>query len=90
METDNSYDLSEKTRYFSYSRTKFDAFKKFEAFHGAKGLRSFLPSNVLVWSGCLSTKVILHLLPELRSLRVLSLSHYWNLTVLPDTICNLK
>nr|XP_023924571.1 putative disease resistance RPP13-like protein 1 [Quercus suber] len=90
MKACNSYDLSAKTRYFSYSRTKFDAYEKFEALHGAKGLRSFLPSNVSVQSGCLSTRVILHLLPELRSLRVLSLSHYWNLTLLPDLICNLK
>ncbi|XP_050281749.1 putative disease resistance protein At3g14460 [Quercus robur] len=90
MEVDNSYGLSGKTRYFSYSRTKFDAYEKFEAFHGAKGLRSFLPSNVSQQYGCLSTKVILHLLPELRNLRVLSLSHYRNLTVLPDSISNLK
>ena len=90
MEAENSYGLSGKTRYFSYPRTKFDAYEKFEAFHGAKGLRSFLPSNVSSLFGCLSTKVILHLLPELRSLRVLSLSQYKNLTVLPDTICNLK
>ncbi|KAM3686022.1 hypothetical protein ACJW31_11G165200 [Castanea mollissima] len=90
METNNSYVLLERTPYFSYSRMMFDAYEKFEAFHGAKGMRSFLPSNVSVRSGCLSTKVILHLLPELRSLRVLSLSHYRNLTVLPDSICNLK
>lgn len=90
MEADNSYGLSGKTRYFSYSRMNFDAYEKFEAFHGAKVLRSFLPSNVSVRAGCLSTKVILRLLPEMRSLRVLSLSYYWNLTVLPDLICNLK
>ena len=90
MEAEKSYGLSGKTRYFSYSRMKFDAYEKFEAFHGVKGLRSFLPSNVSLQFGCLSTKVVLHLLPELRSLRVLSLSHYWNLTVLPDSICNLK
>ena len=29
MEADNSYDLSGKTRYFSYSRMKFDAYEKF-------------------------------------------------------------
>ncbi|KAF3945549.1 hypothetical protein CMV_028088 [Castanea mollissima] len=90
METDNSYDLSEKTRYFSYSRLKFDAYKKFEACLGAKGLRSFLPSNLSVRSGCLSKEVIFDLLPALRSLRVLSLSGYWNLTILPDSIGNLK
>ncbi|XP_030962786.1 putative disease resistance protein At3g14460 [Quercus lobata] len=90
MEADNSYDLSGKTRYFSYSRRKFDAYEKFEAFHGAKGLRSFLPSSASLQSACLGTKVVLHLLPELRSLRVLSLSKYWNLTILPDSIGNLK
>ncbi|KAL4600857.1 hypothetical protein ACB092_11G230100 [Castanea dentata] len=90
MEIDNSYDLSEKTRHFSYSRLKFDAYKKFEACLGAKGLRSFLPSNLSVRSGCLSKEVILDLLPALRSLRVPSLSDYWNLTILPDSIGNLK
>ncbi|KAM3733838.1 hypothetical protein ACB098_11G168500 [Castanea mollissima] len=90
MDSNNSNCLSEKTRYFSYFRLKFDAYEKFEACLRAKGLRSFLPSNVSVRYGCLSTKIVLHLLPELRSLRVLSLSHYWNLTVLPDSICNLK
>ncbi|KAM4082306.1 hypothetical protein ACJW30_11G162500 [Castanea mollissima] len=89
MEAENSYGLSGKTRYFSYSRTRFDAYEKFEAFHGAKGLRSFLPSNVSLLSGCLSAKVIFHLLPELRSLRVLSLSYYRNLTVLPQSVGNL-
>ena len=29
MEADNSYDLSGKTCYFSYSRMKFDAYEKF-------------------------------------------------------------
>ncbi|KAM3686026.1 hypothetical protein ACJW31_11G165600 [Castanea mollissima] len=89
MEAENSYGLSGKTCYFSYSRTRFDAYEKFEAFHGAKGLRSFLPSNVSLLSGCLSAKVIFHLLPELRSLRVLSLSYYRNLTVLPQSVGNL-
>ncbi|KAM4072792.1 hypothetical protein ACB094_11G166300 [Castanea mollissima] len=79
METDNSYDL-----------LKFDAYKKFEACLGAKGLRSFLPLNLLVRSGCLSKEVIFDLLLALRSLRVLSLSGYWNLTILPDSIGNLK
>ena len=90
METDNSYGLSEKTRHFSYSRLKFDAYEKFEACLEAKGLRSFLPSNLSVRSGCLSKEVILDLLPALRSSRVLSLSDYWNLTFLPDSIGNLK
>nr|XP_023919684.1 putative disease resistance RPP13-like protein 1 [Quercus suber] len=90
METDNSYDLSEKTRHFSYSRLKFDAYEKFKACLGAKGLLSFLPSNLSVRSGCLSKEVILDLLPALRSLRVLSLSGYWNLASLPDSIDNLK
>ena len=90
IEAENSYGLSRKTCYFSYSRMKFDAYGKFEALHGVKGLRNFLPSNVSLVSGRLRTKVILHLLPELRSLRVLSLSDYRNLTILPDSIGNLK
>uniref|UniRef100_A0A2N9GEA7 Disease resistance RPP13-like protein 1 n=1 Tax=Fagus sylvatica TaxID=28930 RepID=A0A2N9GEA7_FAGSY len=90
MEGDNPYDLSEKTRYFSYSRMKFDAYERFEAFHGAKCLRTFLPLNLSVQSGYLSNNVVVELLPALRSLRILSLSYYLNLTELPDSICTLK
>ncbi|KAK4592064.1 hypothetical protein RGQ29_016521 [Quercus rubra] len=79
MEIESSYDLSEKTQHFSYSRLKFDAYEKFEACLGAE-----------VRSGCLSKEVILDLLPAFRRLRVLSLSDYWNLTILPDSIGNLK
>ena len=38
MEGNNSYGLSEKTRYFSYSRRKCDAYEGFEALHKAKVL----------------------------------------------------
>uniref|UniRef100_A0A2N9GJI5 Disease resistance RPP13-like protein 1 n=1 Tax=Fagus sylvatica TaxID=28930 RepID=A0A2N9GJI5_FAGSY len=61
MEGDNPYDLSEKTRYFSYSRMKFDAYERFEAFHGAKCLRTFLPLNLSVQSGYLSCRSLTEL-----------------------------
>ncbi|KAM3686023.1 hypothetical protein ACJW31_11G165300 [Castanea mollissima] len=62
----------------SYDITHFDANRKFEGFHRAKE------------SGWLGNEVPLDSLLEIRSLRVLSLSHYWNLTILPNSICNLK
>ena len=90
MEDDNSYDMSEKTRYLSYYRTYFDANRKFGGFHRAKGLRTFLLAHLSLESGWLGNEIPLDSLLEMRSLRVLSLSHYWNLTVLPNSIRNLK
>ncbi|XP_020411846.1 putative disease resistance RPP13-like protein 1 [Prunus persica] len=63
----------EKVRHFSYAIERFDAAPKFKPLHGAKFMRTFLQD----------------LLPSLRCLRVLSLSRYQNVTVLPDSIANL-
>ena len=91
MVGNDSDGLSENTRYFSYSRRKCDAYVRFEALHKAKGLRTFLQSsNVLAACVYLNNNVILNLLPALRSLRVLFLFSYCNLTELPDLISTLK
>ena len=81
-----------KIRHLSYNRGWYDYFNKFDSFYGLKGLRSFLALPLHGWSFdyYLSNKVIHHLLPELKQLRVLSLSHYKNITELPNSIGNLK
>jgi hypothetical protein len=78
------------TRHLSYFRTRFDNFKKFEALFEVKRLRTFLPLEFSILDNNLSKKVPDVLLPKLRSLRVLSLSHYENLASLPDSIGKIK
>ncbi|XP_030939918.1 putative disease resistance RPP13-like protein 1 [Quercus lobata] len=58
MEGNNSYGLSEKTRYFSYSRRKCDAYEGFEALHKAKGTLSVLKlENVVNTRDALETNL---------------------------------
>ena len=57
---------------FHFGRVWSHFCSQFWSLSWSQGLQSFLPSNVSLRSGCLSIKVVL--LPELRSLRVLSLS----------------
>ncbi|KAL5078127.1 hypothetical protein RYX36_017111 [Vicia faba] len=81
--------ISKKVQHLSYIPDKYGTFKKFEIFYDFKSLRSFLPICIRRGSNYLSRKVVDDLLPTLRSLRVLSLSHHSNFTVLPDSIYNL-
>ncbi|XP_059441961.1 putative disease resistance protein At3g14460 [Corylus avellana] len=89
-------DLSPKTmnetRHLSHLRRPYDNFKKFEVLCEATRLHTFLalelsPNNCYFF---LSKRVPLDLLPKLRCLRVLSLSHYQNLTELPESIGKIK
>ncbi|KAG5543711.1 hypothetical protein RHGRI_016466 [Rhododendron griersonianum] len=70
-----------KARHSSYTRGYLDGIKKFESFHKAKNLRTFLPLGLgdrskFSSNSYLSSDVALHLLPNLRRLRVLSLRRY--------------
>ncbi|XP_047322077.1 putative disease resistance RPP13-like protein 1 [Impatiens glandulifera] len=84
-------EFSENARHFSYIRTKYDVFKRFESLYNVKKLRTFLsfpPRSVS--EVCYLTKVVPNdILPKLRCLRVLSLNGYC-IKELPDTICGLK
>ncbi|KAJ6713306.1 hypothetical protein OIU79_009325 [Salix purpurea] len=77
----------ERSRHSSYTRDDYDGIKKFEAFHKAKCLRTFLPFRHGETSYV--TNNIVGLLPNLKGLRVLSLSGY-NISELPDSIGELK
>ncbi|KAI5342713.1 hypothetical protein L3X38_010589 [Prunus dulcis] len=80
----------EKVRHFSYAMERFDAAPKFKPLHRAKFMRTFLPILLNFFSiSYVTEKVLQELLPSLRCLRVLSLSRYHNVTVLPDSIANL-
>ncbi|KAF7142097.1 hypothetical protein RHSIM_Rhsim06G0066400 [Rhododendron simsii] len=70
-----------KARHSSYTRGYLDGIKKFEPFHKAKNLRTFLPLGLgdrskFSSNSYLSSDVALHLLPNLKRLRVLSLRRY--------------
>ena len=92
--------VSKKARYLSYIREEFDVSKKFDPLCETDSLRTFLPLSMPLegialtrhpkGSICyLADKVLHNLLPTLRCLRVLSLSHY-NITHLLDSFGNLK
>ncbi|KAF9688745.1 hypothetical protein SADUNF_Sadunf01G0020000 [Salix dunnii] len=77
----------ERSRHSSYTRDDYDGIKKFEAFHKTKRLRTFLPFRHGETSYI--TNNVVGLLPNLKSLRVLSLSGY-NISELPNSIGELK
>ncbi|MCH79431.1 CC-NBS-LRR resistance protein [Trifolium medium] len=81
--------ISENVRHLSYVQEQYDISKKFKIFYKLKCLRSFLPIGSWRTHNYLSQKVVDDLLPTLGSLRVLSLSKYCNITMLPDSIGNL-
>ncbi|XP_058181310.1 putative disease resistance RPP13-like protein 1 [Rhododendron vialii] len=79
-----------KARHSSYTRGLRDGIKKFEAFHKAKNLRTFLPCGSRNQRDCyLISDVPLRLLPGLRRLRVLSLQRY-RIGELSNSIGDLK
>ncbi|KAJ0794867.1 putative P-loop containing nucleoside triphosphate hydrolase, leucine-rich repeat domain superfamily [Helianthus annuus] len=82
-----------KYRHMSFTREVYVGYQKFEAFKGAKSLRTFLGVSLGVdngWGYCyLSSKILDDLLPELTLLRVLSLSHF-EIREVPEFIGSLK
>ncbi|XVE69514.1 hypothetical protein DITRI_Ditri09bG0158100 [Diplodiscus trichospermus] len=91
LEGYDSYKVEGRTRHLSYIRGTTDPSTRFKAVNRARHLRTFLPLKLEPWCGhSLTPKVPLELLPMLTCLRVVSLSHYLNMTELPDSIANLK
>ncbi|KAI8570633.1 hypothetical protein RHMOL_Rhmol01G0051100 [Rhododendron molle] len=79
-----------KARHSSYARGRRDGIKKFEAFKKAKNLRTFLPCGSRYQGDCyLTSNVLLHLLPGIKRLRVLSLRGY-RIGELSNSIGDLK
>ncbi|KAJ0673172.1 putative virus X resistance protein-like, coiled-coil [Helianthus annuus] len=89
-----------KYRHMSFTRKEYVGYQKFEAFKGAKSLRTFLAVSLGVDRGCcyLSSKILDDLLPELtevpefigslKHLRYLNLSRT-NIKELPENVGNL-
>ncbi|KAJ0483757.1 putative virus X resistance protein-like, coiled-coil [Helianthus annuus] len=82
-----------KYRHMSFTREEYGGYHKFEAFKESKRLRTLLAVSVgLVqsWDAFyLSNKIFVDLLPELKLLKVLSLSHF-QITEVPEFIDSLK
>nr|XP_023907385.1 putative disease resistance RPP13-like protein 1 [Quercus suber] len=92
-EGDNTNKIIDKTRHFSYLRTKYDIPEKFTALCKAKNSRTFISLEMKEDNENMEfylTKRVPHdLLLKLRFLRVLSLSHYCNIE-LPESIGDFK
>ncbi|KAK2631255.1 hypothetical protein EUGRSUZ_L03175 [Eucalyptus grandis] len=90
----NAHQVSSSTRHLSFVRTRYDVASRFRVLAGAMNLRTFLPLNVghvgFYWFNWLTDEVLHVLLPTLRRLRVLSLSHYQKISTLPRSIGCLK
>ncbi|KAF8036770.1 hypothetical protein BT93_C2473 [Corymbia citriodora subsp. variegata] len=90
----NAHQVSSSTRHLSFVRTRYDVASRFRVLAGAMNLRTFLPLNVdHVTSNeyfFLTDEVLHVLLPTLRQLRALSLSHYQKIFMLPSSIGCLK
>ncbi|KAM7490605.1 hypothetical protein LguiA_033526 [Lonicera macranthoides] len=93
MKCNGQHMVFEKARHSSYIRQEYGVFNKFENYHKLLSLRTFLPLPVHKaedWQQFyLSSRVVNELLPELRCLRVLSLSGY-SITELSNSIGELK
>ncbi|KAH7574711.1 hypothetical protein JRO89_XS03G0333700 [Xanthoceras sorbifolium] len=84
----------ERSRHSSYVCGENDSKDKFEAFHEAELIRSFLPilsERMHAWCPWLyiTSYVVLDLLPRLTKLRVLSLRKYY-ITELPNSLGDLR
>ncbi|KAL4342689.1 hypothetical protein AHAS_Ahas11G0003500 [Arachis hypogaea] len=82
-----------KIRHLSYDKNMFNHFDELDSLHGLKGLRTLLALPLpfdSYRSHYLANGVLHELLLALKQLRVLSLSSYWNITVLPNSIGDLK
>jgi Leucine-rich repeat (LRR) protein len=92
LEVDHSHEIVEKTRHLSYLRRTNDKFKKFEVLYNTSRLHTFLALELSADYNdyFLTKRVPFDLLPKLRCLRVLSLSHYQNMIELPESIVKIK
>ncbi|KAK2386037.1 putative disease resistance RPP13 protein [Trifolium repens] len=82
----------ERVRHLSYNRGEYDSFDKFDTLHGLTGLRTILPLTLhrpMFSPFSVSGKLVCTLLRQMKQLHVLSLSNYWNITELPNSIGNL-
>ncbi|CDP13841.1 unnamed protein product [Coffea canephora] len=76
-------------RHFSYHRSWYDTFHKFNLLSQTKNIRTFLPLRTDPMNR-LSNKFLEDTLPQFMSLRFLSLSCYGNIVKLPNSYSGFK
>ncbi|KAL1332098.1 hypothetical protein AAHE18_11G003700 [Arachis hypogaea] len=83
-----------KIRHLSYEKSMSNHFDELDSLHGLKGLRTLtalpLEFGYMIFRHYLENEVLHELLVALKQLRVLSLSSYNNITVLPNSIGHIK
>ncbi|XP_055834480.1 putative disease resistance RPP13-like protein 1 [Solanum dulcamara] len=85
LEESQGSHMSEKSRHLSYSLGYCGDFEKLTPLYKLEQLRTLLPISFQYHGAPLSKRVLHNILPRLRSLRALSLSHYW-IKELPDDL----
>nr|AAW48301.1 potato resistance-like protein I2GA-SH23-3 [Solanum tuberosum] len=92
LEESQGYHLLEKGRHLSYSMGYGGEFEKLTPLYKLEQLRTLLPTcNYFMPPNYPLCKRVLHnILPRLRSLRALSLSHYWIKDLPDDLFIKLK
>ena len=90
LEGDDSSKTTERTRHLSYRATKDDSYQTFKAIKNPQLLRTLLCPSGWPRHMIQQVEVICNLLPALKCLRVLSLHPFHDISVLPNSICNLK
>jgi hypothetical protein len=96
LEVDEAQNISKVTRHFSFMRYRYESSKRFEALCKAERLRTFLPFTrnrkvpFFLNEFWMSGPLLHDLLPKFKRLRILSLSGYYNMIEVPNTVGNLK
>ncbi|KAK4594506.1 hypothetical protein RGQ29_018263 [Quercus rubra] len=94
LDIDDPCEITIKTRHFSFVSTECDNSKKLGMSYEAKGLRTFLGLKSSFERSLASKKITTMMIDNLfctfKCLRVLSLSTYKNIRVLPNSVGNLK
>ncbi|CAN6703527.1 unnamed protein product [Malus baccata var. baccata] len=90
LDEGESHEVPKRVRHLSYMRGRFDTAARFKPLDEIKCLRTLFPMSLRPYrqweSLYVNIKVLDDLLPALKCLRVLSLSRYKNITLLPDYI----
>ncbi|XP_039687505.1 putative disease resistance RPP13-like protein 1 [Medicago truncatula] len=84
---------NERVRHLSYNIGEYDSYDKFDKLQALKGLRTILalPSHLTRFScnNFLSRKLVCDLLPQMKQLRVLSLSNYTGISLSCPTLLEI-